>query len=820
MITPLCVLLVEDSEDDALLLVRELRRGGFEPTYRRVDTADAYTQALAAAQWDLIIADYTMPRFSGLAALKLLQEREQDIPFIVVSGLIDESEAVAAMKSGAHDYLMKDNLKRLAPAVARELREAEIRRQRRTAQMALRASEEWMRRANLALLSLARSPNIREGNLPEAFAEITETTAQMLQVERVGIWLFSANQKDVTCYTQYDPEGRCHSHGTLCKVADYPVYFRALAEKLLIVANDILTHPDLVEFAQDYATLGVSSLLDVATRIQNTLAGTITIEHMGRPRTWRPEEEAFASSVADMVSVALSAYERRQVAETLRKSEERYRNLFENANDLIYTLDLTGKITSVNQKIKEITGYAPEEMIGRSVDEVLTPDNRNISNANLARKLAGEAEGTIYELEMIGKQGQTLALEINTRLIDEQGEPSAILGIARDISERKHLEDQLRQAQKMEAIGRLAGVVAHDFNNLLIAILGYSQLILRRLEPHNPFYREINEIEKAGQRAATLTNQLLAFSRRQAAQPQIVNLNHVVTEIGHMLRRIIGEDIELVTVLEPQLGCTKVDPGQIEQVIMNLAVNSRDAMPNGGRLIIETANSEFDEPYASRHPATQSGHYVLLSVSDTGVGMDKETQSRIFEPFFTTKSEGKGTGLGLSTVYGIVKQSNGHIEVQSEPGRGATFQIFLPMVDEKPLYEQLVQMDDDAYGGQETILLAEDDDAVRELVVHLLQVKGYTVLEATDARSALAVCQSYSGPIAAVLTDVVMPQMNGPELVQVLMQLRPTLKVLYMSGYTDGNTVSLNQLSGTLSLLEKPFTAEKLTQRLRQLLDS
>jgi signal transduction histidine kinase len=410
-----------------------------------------------------------------------------------------------------------------------------------------------------------------------------------------------------------------------------------------------------------------------------------------------------------------------------------------------------------------------------------------------------------------------LPVEVNSRLIYEGGRAVGIQGIARDISQRKQLEEELRQSQKMEAIGRLAGAVAHDFNNMLTAILGYSQLLLLRLEPNSPWRKEVTEIEKAGRSAAALTSQLLAFGRKQGFRPQRVNLNTVVSTIENMLSRLIGDDVELKVTLDPALEAIKADPNQLEQVLMNLAVNSRDAMPQGGVLRIETSNTYIDAHYALHHRNVLPGPYVLLTVSDTGIGMDHETQLRIFEPFFTTKEEGKGTGLGLATVYGIVKQCEGLIEVQSQPGAGATFRIYFPRIHETPSLSEGEAVYS-AAGGHETVLLAEDNDAVRSLARQLLEMNGYRVLEARNPAEALILCRSYEGVISAIITDVSMPQMHGPELVRQVLLSRPDLSVVYMSGNSD------TKLLPTVNdepqfVVTKPFTPETLTQTLRSALD-
>jgi two-component system, cell cycle sensor histidine kinase and response regulator CckA len=380
-------------------------------------------------------------------------------------------------------------------------------------------------------------------------------------------------------------------------------------------------------------------------------------------------------------------------------------------------------------------------------------------------------------------------------------------------------EDYLRQSQKMEAVGRLAGGVAHDFNNLMTVIMGRSELLMTGLDEADPLRRNADEIKRTAERAVALTRQLLAFSRKQVLTPKVLDLNVVVANMDRMLRRLIGEDIDLVTVLGPALERVKADPGQIEQVIMNLAINARDAMPSGGKLTIETANVYLDHAYARKHAAVRPGPYVMLSVSDNGTGMDADTQSHIFEPFFTTKDQGKGTGLGLATVYGIVKQSEGYIWVYSEPGWGTSFKMYLPRIADAP--EPLEPVPAVAQPrGSETVLLVEDEDGVRELTREILTMNGYTVIAARHGAEALEVCQRHSGEIALILTDVVMPQMSGHELMERIRPLRPSLKVLYMSGYTDKAIVRHGMLTGDIAFLQKPFTPDALARKVREVLDT
>lgn len=633
------VLVVEDSEDDVQLLLRELKRGGYLVQYQRVELAEDMSRLLKEHVWDLVISDYSMPRFNALKALETLKASGLDLPFIIISGTIGEDVAVSAMKAGAHDYLLKGNLTRLTPVIQRELREAQ---------------------------------------------------------EREG---------------------------------------------------------------------------------------------------------------------------RQRADEALRQTEERYRDLVENARDIIYEHDLDGNYTASNKAGEQITGYSREETLKLNVAQTVAPEYLEKAKEMIRRKLAGESV-TAYELELIAKNGTHISVEVNTRLVFHNGVAIGVQGIARDVTERKLLEEQLRQSQKLEAIGQLAGGVAHDFNNLLTVIGGYTDLSLSRLPAGDPLCRNLIEVNKASDRAASLTRQLLAFSRKQVLQPRVFGLNTIVADLEKMLRRMIGEHIEFRTNLRPRIGNVKADPGQIEQVIMNLVVNARDAMPSGGKLTIETYNVELDETYALHHISAKAGSYILLAVSDTGTGIDEQTKKHIFEPFFTTKESGKGTGLGLSTVYGIVKQSGGNIWVYSEPGIGTTFKIYLPRVGEPAEKYKQAATAVHLPKATETILLVEDSDMVRKLAKEVLEGGGYHVLDAANGREALLVCEQSRETFHLLLTDVVMPEMSGQELVSRLGSLYPQMRVLYMSGYTEDAIAHHGVLNEGINFIEKPFTPDSLALKVREVLEA
>ncbi len=665
MRVPLRVLIAEDSEDDARLLLRELQQAGYQPTYERVDTPAAMTSALDRHAWDLVIGDYSMPAFSGPAALALLRARDPDTPFIFVSGTIGEDVAVEAMKAGAQDFLTKGNLRRLIPAIQRELRDTEVRRERRRAQTAL------LERARLAeLTSDVGGALTRGGSLRETLQLCAEALVRHLDVALARIWIshevtgILELQASAGMYT--DVEGP-HS-------------------KIGLIAQQRRPH------------------------LTNQVVGDPQVQN----QEWAQREEMVAFAGYPLV--------------------------------------------------------VQERVLGVM--------------AMFARPLA--------------------------------------VGIERKRAEEalRSSEERLRQAQKMEAVGRLAGGVAHDFNNLLTVITSYSALLLEDLAADDPKRDDVDQIRKAAEGAAALTRQLLAFSRQQVLQPKALDLKATVAGTDKLLKRLIGEDIQLTSVLAPDLGVVKADPGQIEQIIINLAVNARDAMPTGGRLTIEAANVDMDEAYVRGHAPASPGRYVMLAISDTGIGMDEQTKARIFEPFFTTKEVGKGTGLGLATVYGIVKQSGGFIWVYSEPGHGTSFKVYFPRVDEPAEPTAASTAGTEPRGGTETVLVVEDAASVRMVTRQVLERFGYAILEAPNGETALRLAAKHHGPIHLLLTDVIMPGLSGRQLAEQLAQLRPDMKVLYASGYADQAIVHHGILDSDIAYLQKPFTPETLARRVRQVLDS
>jgi PAS domain S-box-containing protein len=634
---PLRLLLVEDNENDAVLVVRELKRGGYDTTYERVYDAASMRAALERQSWDLVLSDHSMPQFSGRAALDVLRQRDPDVPFIFVSGTIGEDAAVESMRMGAQDYLNKANLRRLVPAIQRELREAASRRERRRAETALRESEQRFEK--------------------------------VFQASPVGITI---------------------------------------------------------------------------------------------------------STVAE------------------------------------------GRYVDVNAAFLRMIGRTREEVIGRTSFDISfwrDPVDRTRVMERLAR---GGGAAQELELTVQAKDGAIRHVLVALEQVDFSGTP-CVVALVHDISGLKQLEQQLNQAQKMEAVGRLAGGVAHDFNNMLTVITSYGDLLLGDLPAGDTRRADIEEILKAARGAATLTRQLLAFSRQEVIQPRPISVNAIVAGTEKMLQRVIGEDIALESELAAEPSTVLCDPGQLEQIVMNLVVNARDAMPQGGKVRIVTTNATLDEPALRDLPFARPGRYIVLTVSDTGIGMDATTQEHIFEPFFTTKEQGKGTGLGLATVYAVAKQAGGFVGVESAPGEGASFTVFLPAID-APATRIEAESPGGLPRGTETVLLVEDATAVRSVIRQVLERLGYAVLDAADGQLALEVAARHHGPIDLVITDIVMPALGGREMAERLRKVRPEIRILYTSGYTDDAIVRSGVLDAQFVFMQKPFTPETLAAKVREAL--
>jgi two-component system cell cycle sensor histidine kinase/response regulator CckA len=1017
------ILILEDVSADAEMMERKLHKGGIQFSSKRVGTKKAFLEELKEFEPDLILGDYKLPSFDGLSALGIVQEKCPDVPFIFISGTIGEELAIETLKSGATDYVLKDRLSRLVPAVTRALREVEERTKRKQADEALRRSEERFRL--LAESSLTGIYLFQEGHFlyvnkalasifgytveelvgrlgpldlthPDDRAAVRENVRRRLSGEVETIRSdFRGLRKDGTVIfvevhgTRIEYGGKVGIIGTLVDITErkraeealreseeriksifraapigigvvtnrvlmdvnsrigemtgyslkelvsssarvlYPTQddfdyvgaekYRQIAEKgagsvetrwmkkdgtiidVLLSSTPIdpsdlsrgvtftaldITEPKKVEEALKESEKKYRRVVENATEIIYTtdINGNFkyanptalrvvgySLEELRRfnyldlvvpeyrdqlkeiyGNQFRSRQATtyvefpfsnkfgevmwFGQSASLMMEggriigfqvIARDITERKRTESALRESEERYRMLVETSPDAITLLDLNLNIVMANRPALALYGYeSPEEVVGQSALNFIAPEDRPRAVEDVRKMLETGSIGTL-EYTLLRKGGVPFSAELRASMIvNVEKKPLAYICVSRDITERKRgeeeraaLEDQFRQSQKMEAIGQLAGGVAHDFNNLLTVIKGYCQLSLVETKEGTPLRDALEVISKAAEKAADLTRQLLAFSRRQIMEATVLDLNTLLQNLEKMLRRIIGEDIELVTLLGADLGRVKADPGQMEQVVMNLAVNAKDAMSKGGKLIIETANVELDEAYARAHVSVTPGCYVMIAVSDTGTGMAPEVRDRVFEPFFTTKGKGKGTGLGLSTVYGIVKQSNGNIWVYSEPGKGTTFKIFLPRVDEPAEKLKAQEAGEEFPGGSETILIVEDDKEVRNLTVRILKRQGYTVLDGSYGDEAFNVCRQHKGPIHLLVTDVVMPGMDGRTLSECLSQLHPEMKVLYMSGYTDDAIVHHGVMAKGMNYIQKPFTVNGLTKKVREVLD-
>jgi PAS domain S-box-containing protein len=667
-------------------------------------------------------------------------------------------------------------------------------------------------------------------NIDEVYERFTEEVKKLIPFDSMSINLFNDAGSSPPSLNSTRKVGSELLAGDVFPLAG------PATEETMKIHTGIISHSESRgEVADQFSDLipafdaGYRSVMRVPLIAKNNVIGAMYFGST-RPKIYKERDlriaESIGSQIAGAIANAQLYAQQMQMEEALRGSEERFRELYDHAPLGYHEYDAEGLITSVNRTDLEMLGYTVEEMIGQPIWKFNVEEE--IDRKQTLAKLAGTLPpDRNVERTYRRKDGITFPVLSEDRLVlDEKGEIKGIRCTIEDITERKRVEEEkaflqeeLRQSQKMEAIGRLAGGIAHDFNNLLTVIRGYNYLSISELDERDPLMGNLKEVNAAADRASDLTRQLLAFSRRQVLELQVMDLNKLIQRMEKMLRRIIGEDIELLIHPGKELGLIKTDPGQMEQVIFNLAVNSRDAMPSGGKLILETENVYLDGEYARNHVGVKPGHYVGLSVSDNGCGMTPAIKSRIFEPFFTTKEKDKGTGLGLSTVYGIVKQSEGNIWAYTEPAKGTTFKIYLPRVD-GPVKEKEETCSELIPRGSETVLVVEDEGQVRKLAVQILKKQGYKVLEACHGGDAFLVCERHKEPIHLILTDVIMPGMGGPELIQRLGQVRKDFKVIYMSGYTDEAVVYHGVQKGEMEFLQKPFTLERLSKKVREVLDN
>jgi PAS domain S-box-containing protein len=674
--------------------------------------------------------------------------------------------------------------------------------------------EVLQRNRELALLNRIIAASAATQEIETILAVVCRELALAFDVPQSAAALFDEEQTKAVVVAEYLAEGRPPSLGEIIPVTGNPSSQYVLEEKKPLVVDNAQTDPRLAPIHELMRQRGTISLLVLPLLVEGEVVGTLGVDAI-EPRPFSDDEVGLAWRVAEQVSGSLARAR-------LLATQRRLSTVVEQAAEAIVITDTEGRALYVNPAFEHITGYSQAEAIGATPDVWIGERAVDTLYHDLWPAVTA---GSAWQGQLTGTRpnGSPYTVDLTvTPVRDESGEIANFVATMRDVTREVRLEEQFYQAQKMEALGQLAGGIAHDFNNLLTVIHLSTQLLRRRLRPEDPLWEHVQRIEETGARAAKLTKQLLSFSRRELIEPKVVNMNDLVGELGSMLQRIIGEDIQLKTHLAADLWLVKVDSSQMDQVILNLAVNARDAMPHGGTLTIETSNVILDEAYAAIHVDAEVGRYVLLSISDTGVGMDDAVQAHLFEPFFTTKQPGQGTGLGLATVFGIVKQSGGHIQVSSQVQQGTTFKIYLPWVSEAerhahpspaaPIASRLVH-------GTETILIVEDKAEVRRLAADVLKSCGYQVLTAEHGLEALWLCKAHPGPIHLLLTDVVMPYMNGTELAEQFQVQRPDTRVLYMSGYADTNVLLQKGSAFSAIFLPKPFTVEDLTQRVRSVLD-
>jgi PAS domain S-box-containing protein len=684
-----------------------------------------------------------------------------------VTGSVNEETAVGCMKAGATDYLLKSNLARIGPAIEAALERSRAHAEKAQAESALAASERRFRSLvqNSSDLVTIVSPDGTITYASDSAERIVGHTPASLVGTNLLSYLDGGDVQAVQGLLQ-NANGRTGGSGpiefTIRRADGSPVWLEAVGTNLL---NDL--------------------------------------------------------TIRGIVLNARDVSERKRADRALRESEERYRDLFDNASDLVCMASPAGSLLYVNKAWQQGTGYGEDEIGRMQLLDLLHPDCHEYYREVTDRVLKGERLDHV-ELTFVPTAGIPITVEANLSCTFKDGRPSVIRGIYRDITERKRVEEQLRRAERMQAAGKLAGGVAHEVNNMMTGVIGFSEFLLQSLQEGDPRRADVEEVIKAGTRAADVTRQLLAFTRQQFLQPQVLEVNAVVSDMEKMLRRSLGEDHVLELQLSPDAGQLRADRGQLEQVLINLVLNARDAIVHHGRVSIQTAAAVWDEVYADRHGgvALPLGRYVMLAVSDTGSGMDPEVQARIFEPFFTTKAIGQGTGLGLSTVYGIVKQSGGYVWVYSEPAQGSVFKIYLPAAQPEPQPAQTTPgQQEPPAGGSETILVIEDEDVVRNLACRGLRDQGYSVIEARNGVQAIQYIEQQPGTVDLVISDVVMPEMGGRELGESLARIEPSLPVLFMSGYTGEDVVQRGLLEPGAPFQQKPFTPASLATKVRAMLD-
>ncbi len=755
-------MLLEDNKADAKLCFTELARAGFDYESEVVSTAKDFTERVQTQQYDLILADFRLPDWSGLEAVNWLRSSGFTVPFILVTGTLGDELAIECIRAGANDYVLKDNLERLPIAVRHALDQHKLREERDRAESELRASEEQYR------LLFEANPN--------------------------PMWVYAA---DTLRFMAVNETAVKH-------------YGYSRSEFLSMTVKDIRLPAEVPRFLEEHKKRldSLETDREVWEHVKKD-GSRIQVQISSAPIHFRGCKARLV--LAQDITESLRA------ESALRETTQSYQSVVNGAPFGILQTELT-RVSMANPALATILGYESQAELQQVDLAVYIYCDSNECLHDLQKYKSAMGRVVDLEAKWRRKGGNPIAVRCRGRTIRaREGQPLRYEIFVENVTEQRLLEAQFRQAQKMEAIGRLAGGVSHDFNNLLMIMTSYAQLIEDCATDSAKVTRYATQIRDAGKRAASVTRQLLAFSRKQIQELRVLNLNVVVNEFVKMLPPLLGEDVEMAikTALEECL--VYADRGQIEQVIMNLAVNARDAMPSGGKLTIETDIVELDAEYSRQHTVQlPAGHYAMLAVSDSGLGMNAETQARIFEPFFTTKEPGKGTGLGLATVYGIVKQSNGVVWVYSEVGKGTTFKVYLPLAQTAVEAQSPNPAEQGPItGGSETILMVEDEPLLRAVNREFLEVKGYCILEASNGAQALHICETHQGPIDLLITDVIMPGISGIELAKSVLAARRQIRVVYMSGYTD-QTVDSGALAPDAIFLQKPCSLALLAQTIRR----
>jgi len=767
-----------------------------------------------------------------LAPRRFHKRFEESFPSFIISGkgpyLNKISEMMAVNKSGNEFPIelslsavkIQDNWHSIG--IIRDITE------RKHIEQELRNSERRAKRQRAAIVELTLGENILEKDFQSSLAKVCEILSDTIGVSRTSVWTLADDGAELHCLNLYETGKKAHTQGATLNANDIPKYFNAIKSDSCIFAEDVQNDPRTDELAENYLKpLGITSMLDAGIVIEGRLFGVICAEHIGNMRKWHHDEESFVSTIAAFVAQLIIESKRKRAEKELRESEAKFRELTDMLPQVIFETDAKGNLTFVNRNAFDTFGYRKDEFTSElNAIQMIAVKDRERAAASMQQIIAGQSKHSGREYTAIRKDGTEFPVIIYSTRFLRDGGIAGLRGLIVDISARKQaeqdkkkLEHQLSQAQKMEAIGRLAGGVAHDYNNMLGVILGHTDMILEQVHPDQPIYTDITEIKQAGERSVDLTRQLLAFARKQTVVPEELNLNKIVGGMIKMLGRLIGEDIDLVWMPGENLWTVRVDPSQIDQMVVNLCVNARDAISDVGRISIETKNTVFDEDYCADHAGFEPGEYVLLAVSDDGCGMDAETRVNVFEPFFTTKDPGKGTGLGLSTIYGTVKQNQGFINLYSEPGHGTTFKIYLPRLLMKGARLTARGSLQPAERGHETILLVEDEPAILRMTTLMLKKLGYTVIAAKNPAEAISLAREHAGEIHLLLTDVIMPEMNGRELAKRILSYYPSLKRLFMSGYTADVIAHHGVLEKGVNFIQKPFSKEGLGAKVRQVLD-